>query len=151
MLPMIKKTLNEIQWVFFGVQPPELQGMVEFHDWCNVYDYAAKLDSIDADIAIAPIVDTEFNLGKSDLKILEYAALNLPTIASSIGNGNGPYDLIKGLNLLNNNADDWYQAIMQMYKDKNIADKFLKAGKDELNTRWLEDENNIGLYKKIYS
>lgn len=151
MLPMIKKTLNEIQWVFFGVQPPELQGMVEFHDWCNVYDYPAKLDSIDADVAIAPIVDTEFNLGKSDLKILEYSALGLPTIASSIGNGKGPYDLINGLNLLNNNADDWYQAIMQIYKDKNVADKFLKAGRDELNKRWLEDDNNIGLYKKIYS
>jgi glycosyltransferase involved in cell wall biosynthesis len=151
LMPLIKKTLNDIQWVFFGVQPPELQGMVEFHEWANIYDYAQKLDSIDADMALAPIVDNEFNLAKSDLKILEYSALGLPTIASSIGNKRGPYDLIPGLKTLDNNADAWYSAIMEWYKNPEEAKKYLEAGQIELSKRWLENESNIGLYRKVYA
>jgi glycosyltransferase involved in cell wall biosynthesis len=151
LIPLIKKTLNDIQWVFFGVQPPELQGMVEFHDWANVYDYAQKLDSINADIALAPIYDNQFNLAKSDLKILEYSALGLPTIASTIGDKKGPYDLINGLKTIPNNPDDWYSCIMELYKNQDEREKLKNAGQVELNKRWLEDENNIGLYRKIYS
>ncbi len=151
LLPMIKKSLNDIQWVFFGVQPPELRGMVEFHEWSNSFDYAQALDSIDADIALAPIYDNEFNLGKSDLKILEYSALGLPTIASTIGNKTGPYDLISGLKTLPNNADDWYTAIMELFKNQDEQKKLLESGRVELSKRWLENESNIGLYRKIYS
>jgi glycosyltransferase involved in cell wall biosynthesis len=148
---MIKKSLNDIQWIFFGVQPPELKGMVEFHEWSNSFDYTQALDSIDADIALAPIYDNEFNLGKSDLKILEYSALGLPTIASTIGNKTGPYDLISGLKTLPNNADDWYTAIMELSKNQDEQKKLLEAGRVELSKRWLENESNIGLYRKIYS
>ena len=35
--------------------------------------------------AVAPLVDTGFNLSKSDLKLLEYAALELGTVASPVG------------------------------------------------------------------
>lgn len=151
LMPLIKRTLNDIQWVFFGVQPSELKGMVEFHDWANVYDYAQALDKIDADIALAPIADNEFNLGKSDLKILEYSALGIPVIASTIGSKAGPYDLIDGIKTLENNPDLWYNAIMEVFKDQNLQNKLIAAGRAELNKRWLEDENNIGLYRKVYS
>jgi hypothetical protein len=102
-------------------------------------------------MALAPIVDNEFNLGKSDLKILEYSALGLPVIASTIGNKRGPYDLIPGLKTLENNPDMWYSAIMDWYKNPEDAKKYLTAGQTELNKRWLEDENNIGLYRRIYN
>jgi glycosyltransferase involved in cell wall biosynthesis len=102
-------------------------------------------------MALAPIVDNEFNLAKSDLKILEYSALGLPTIASSIGNKRGPYDLIPGLKTLDNNADAWYSAIMDWYKNPEEAKKHLEAGQLELSKRWLENESNIGLYRKVYA
>jgi len=150
LIPLIRKTHKEIQWVFFGCKPFELDGMVEFHDWANVYEYASKLDAIDADVAISPILDIQFNYGKSDLKLLEYSALGIPTIASSIGNKCGPYDLIANSCTLENKMDIWYTAIMQHFKDNNVWQRTLDAGKTELEKRWLENEENIGLYKSLY-
>ena len=37
------------------------------------------------DVALAPLVDDEFNAVKSDLKLLEYAAMRLPVVASDAG------------------------------------------------------------------
>lgn len=149
LVPLIKKTKNEFEWVFFGCKPMELGNEVEYHEWANMLDYPRDLDSIDADIAIAPIKDDEFNYGKSDLKILEYSALGLPIIASSIGSGSGPYDMIPGINTVENKADIWYQAIKSLQSDPDKMAECLQSGREELEKRWLED--NIDEYAKIYS
>jgi glycosyltransferase involved in cell wall biosynthesis len=148
LIPLVKKTLNEFEWVFFGVCPPELDKKVEFHSWCDMHEYPQKIDSIDADIAIAPIKDVEFNYAKSDLKILEYSALGLPTIASTIGNKQGPYDTIPGLNLVSNNIDNWYQAIKEFENNFDKRVECLDYGKEHLESRWLED--NIDIYRNLY-
>ncbi|MDH5314848.1 MAG: hypothetical protein OEW44_00090 [Gemmatimonadota bacterium] len=49
---------------------------------------AAHLRRIDFTIGLAPLVDNAFNRSKSDIKILEYAALGIPWIASGVG----PYE-----------------------------------------------------------
>ena len=152
LLPLIKKTKKEFQWVFFGVIPPELKGKpeYEFHEWADFWSYPHALDQIDADVALCPIKDTVFNYGKSDLKILEYTALNIPFIASSIGNGLGPYDLVDGINIVENDADSWYNAIKQLATDGPTRDKYMKAAQAELTKRWLEDEDNIQKYLDVY-
>jgi glycosyltransferase involved in cell wall biosynthesis len=147
--PLMKKTKNEFEWVFFGCKPHGFGNEFEFHNWSNIYDYPRALDAIDADIAIAPILDDEFNYGKSDLKILEYSALGLPTIASSIGEGSGPYDMIEGLCTRENKADVWYQTLKDLRKNPEKMMEHLEAGRAELDNRWLED--NIDKYTKVYS
>jgi glycosyltransferase involved in cell wall biosynthesis len=147
LIPLILKTINEFEWVFFGVVPPILKDKVEFHSWCDMHEYPQKIDSINADIAISPIKDVEFNYAKSDLKILEYSAIGLPCIASSIGGGKGPYDLINGLCTIENKIDIWYQAIKMMENNLDKRSEYMKAGKIELNKRWLED--NIHIYKNL--
>ena len=151
LIPLIKKTKNDIQWVFMGCKPPDLDGIVEYHDWTNVFDYPRALDAIDADMGISPVADVQFNFGKSDLKLLEYSALGIPTIGSSIGNKSGPYDLINGSCTLENKIDIWYSAIMKHFKDESTWQATLTAGKNELEKRWLENDENIGLYRNYYS
>ena len=75
------------------------------------------MQSVKADIAIAPISDTVFNYGKSDLKYLEYSAMNIPSLLSTIGNGKGPYDKTNSPNLVENDPDDWYNAINELLDD----------------------------------
>ncbi|MCS7316935.1 MAG: hypothetical protein NZZ41_01245 [Candidatus Dojkabacteria bacterium] len=150
LIPLIEKTLNEFHWIFFGTAPPELEGKVEKHKWRNVIEYPNALDEIDADIAIAPIADSLFNLAKSDLKILEYSALGFPVICSSIGNKKGPYDLVPGLLTLENKIDLWYSAIKELWNNEESYQKYLQAGKAELAKRWLESSENIGIYKELY-
>lgn len=148
LVPLVKKTLKEFEWVFFGVVPPELKGKVEFHDWAEMHEYPQKIDSIDADIAIAPIKDVEFNYAKSDLKLLEYSAIGLPCITSSIGKGIGPYDLVPNINCVENKIDIWYQAIKEMEKNVDLRVQYLEAGQEYLNTRWLE--SNIDVYRNLF-
>jgi O-antigen biosynthesis protein len=151
LLPLIKKTKDEFEWVFFGVIPPELTGQFEFHNWADFYSYPAALDAIDADVALAPISDNTFNYAKSDLKLLEYAALGLPGVYSSIGNGMGPYDLVEGVPCIKNNVDDWYQSIKELTSDQTKWDLALKASQKELANRWLEDEKNIKIYHDVHA
>jgi O-antigen biosynthesis protein len=150
-LPLIRKTKNEFEWVFFGVIPPELTGQYEFINWADFYSYPAALDAINADIAIAPIADNSFNYGKSDLKLLEYTALGLPGVYSSIGEGIGPYDLVDNITCVKNNEDDWYQAIKGLITDQSKWNNSLNAAKNELSNRWLEDDKNINVYQNVHS
>jgi glycosyltransferase involved in cell wall biosynthesis len=150
LLPVIEKTLNEFEWVFLGTCPPSLLGRVEFHDWEEFYTYPAHLDAVDADVGIVPVKDHIFNYAKSDLKLLEYSAVGLPSICSSIGNGMGPYDLVKDSFVIENKADLWYQALKNFEKDQDLRKKYLEVGRNELNRRWLENPENISLYTKLY-
>jgi glycosyltransferase involved in cell wall biosynthesis len=149
LVPLIKKTANEFEWVFFGTKPPGLVDLVEFHNWKDFYEYPTAMDEINADIAICPIADTEFNYAKSDLKVLEMSAIGLPCICSAIGNKKGPYDLVPNLMTVENKVDAWYQAIKQMEDPVNRM-KYLEAGQTELNNRWLEDPKNTKIYTDIY-
>lgn len=151
LIPLIKKTKDEFEWVFFGVMPPELDGMgLEFHSWADFWSYPAALDAIDADVALCPIKDTVFNYAKSDLKVLEYSALNMPSICSSIGEGMGPYDMHEGICAVENNSDDWYQAIKAVVTDDAVHQNFLDVGRNILEERWLENDNNIQHYLDVY-
>lgn len=149
LIPLIKKTASEFEWVFFGCKPPGIADLIEFHPWSDFYEYPTALDNIDADIAICPIQDNTFNLAKSDLKVLEYSAIGLPCISSSIGQGMGPYDLIEDICTVENKVDNWYAAIKKM-QDPDIRIKYLEAGQKELNNRWLEGTDNIKKYLDVY-
>jgi len=48
----------------------------------NLVDY---LHTLDFDIGVAPLAYNEFNKSKSDIKVLEYASLGIPVVASAFG------------------------------------------------------------------
>jgi glycosyltransferase involved in cell wall biosynthesis len=152
LLPMIEATVDEFDWLFVGVVPQKLKGKVKFIDWANFYEYPDLMQSIKADIAIAPISNSLFNYGKSDLKYCEYAAMNIPSLLSSIGSAQfkGPYDLTNG-NLVQNDPDSWYQAIKKLWSDENLKADTLKRQQEYVSRRWLENPENIALYQKVYA
>jgi hypothetical protein len=155
LLPLIEKTVDEFEWLFVGCCPPKLDhlknnGKISFMNWTNFYEYPRMMQSIKADLAIAPIRDSLFNYAKSDLKYLEYAAMNIPSICSSIGNGIGPYDQAKAYTV-NNTIDDWYNAIKDLLGNEEKYYEVINKQHDYVSTRWLENPENIELYKKVYS
>jgi glycosyltransferase involved in cell wall biosynthesis len=55
----------------------------EFHKFSKIGDFHKSLVELDLDIAIIPLKRTRFNdTGKSNLKFLEFAAINVPCVAS---------------------------------------------------------------------
>ena len=165
LLPMVEATMDEFEWLFIGVLPPifaeqvgnrqkiasKYEGKLSFIPWAHFWEYATMMQTVKADICIAPITDSVFNLAKSDLKYLEYCAMNIPAICSTIGNKKGPYDLVGCTNLVENDADAWYQAIKNLLGDENRKAKTLEIQQKHINARWLENEENVEVYRKVYS
>jgi SAM-dependent methyltransferase len=80
--------------------------------WVNVIDYPAMLKGWDLDIGIAPLRDNAFNRAKSNLRWLEYSALKIPTVASSVR----PFaECIKNQNgILCSTRQDWYDRLKNL-------------------------------------
>jgi len=54
------------------------------HKWSKINLYPRFVASFKFDIGIAPLVDNNFNRGKSNLRWLEYSSLKVPTVASPL-------------------------------------------------------------------
>ena len=54
-------------------------------NWVYIDNYPEALASYGFDIGLIPIVNRDFNLGKSNIKWQEYSMLEIPTIASNLG------------------------------------------------------------------
>lgn len=82
---------------------------IEFYSAGSVWDFGYLL--ADFDIGIAPLFLNDFNRAKSENKFLEYSALGIPTVATSVD----PYFFINdyrtGFRIENNNYLDWYTVL----------------------------------------
>lgn len=155
MIPMIEATTDEFEWLFVGCLPPKLEkyktsGRITFIPWSNFWEYPSAMQSINADVALAPIKDGLFNYAKSDLKYLEYGAMGIPAICSTIGNGIGPYDQTNCPNLVDNDPDSWYQAIQDLLGNEEKYYDTINKQFDFVNDRWLENDNILDAYEAAY-
>ncbi|MBQ2654676.1 MAG: glycosyltransferase [Methanobrevibacter sp.] len=123
-------------------------------------------NAIKWDIAIAPLVENNnINQGKSELKYLEYTALNIPGIYSNVG----PYAKCishgdNGLLVKNNSVEEWEINMKKLIESKELREKILKNSKEDifknyvlenLEANWeitlnkfKRDKNSL-LYQKI--
>ncbi len=79
--------------------------------------YAAFAASFGFDIGIAPLVDCNFNRSKSNLRWLEYSALNIPTVATNIGHYKETVKPGQDGLLVGNNSEEWKSALTSLIED----------------------------------
>lgn len=94
-------------------------------------------ETVDWDIALAPLEDNNINSSKSELKYLEYTCLGLPGIYSNIG----PYkeNIIHECNgiLVNDNSpEEWAKNIINLIENNNLRENILKNAKIDMNTNY---------------
>ena len=145
---LVRKTVNEFQWVFFGALPIPLvdlykAGKIEFHNWTKLYDFPEKIASLNAQIMIAPLQENVFNNGKSDIKLIEAGCFGTPAICQ---------DLVtyKGADFKFKTGDDLVDQIKRVLKHK---DDYLKASRKHRarsEKRFLENPENLGMWKELY-
>lgn len=87
------------------------------HKWATINLYPRFLSSFKFDIGIAPLIDNNFNRGKSNLRWLEYSAQKIPTVASPlpdftrvIKNGSNGY--------IANSIQDWKDSLKELIEDE---------------------------------
>jgi glycosyltransferase involved in cell wall biosynthesis len=79
------------------------------------------------DLGVAPLVETAFNAGKSPIKVLDYAALGIPALASRVPAYAG--SLRDGIDcmLADNRVDAWEQALLTLAADAGLRASLLST------------------------
>lgn len=155
-VPAIKKILEStpnVDFIFMGYIPPTMSGSVygaegkvqcvvapqfknrvTFVQGVPVTKYPSVVSSLRADIALAPLVDCQFNRCKSALKALEAWAMGIPIIASPVA----PY--ARAINngvtgLLAGSAGEWHDCIRTLARSTEKREAMGAAGVAELLLR----------------
>ncbi|WP_166364044.1 glycosyltransferase [Pseudomonas akapageensis] len=116
---VVKALAKDVEWVFFGMCPPELRPYVhEFHPPVALEVYPAKLASLNLDLALAPLEYHIFNDCKSNLRLLEYGACGYPVIVTDTQAYRGylPCTRIK-----TNTTEEWLDAIRMHLADPDAS------------------------------
>ena len=145
---VVRKTVNEYQWVFFGAMPIPLvdlykAGKIEFHNWTKLYDFPEKIASLNAQIMIAPLQENVFNNGKSDIKLIEAGSFGTPAICQ---------DLVtyKDADFKFKTGDDLVDQIKKLLKSKDDYMKSSRKHRARSEKRFLEHPDNLGMWKELY-
>lgn len=88
LIEYIKKTTNKYEWVFVGGYPYQLEEeinnkKIEYHGWQHIMEFPTFLKSLNVDMLLAPLEENFFNECKSNIKMLEAAALGVPGVYSN--------------------------------------------------------------------
>ena len=83
--------------------------------------YYKKLQKIDFDIGVAPLIDNEFNRCKSNLRWLEWSALGVPTVASRVV----PFQCIRPNidGYLAKNEKEWYTNLRALIEIPKLRER----------------------------
>ena len=100
------------------------------------------VSTVDWDLAIAPLEESNLNNAKSELKYLEYSVLGIPGIYSSIG----PYKECishekNGLLVYSNSPDEWTENIIRLIEDENLRSTIIKNSYEDIKSNYLIEES----------
>jgi glycosyltransferase involved in cell wall biosynthesis len=96
-----------------------------FHPWNAMEE---PLLSSKFDIGIMPLIDDQFQKGKCALKLLQYMAAGLPTVASPVGvNADVVQEGVTGM--LARSDLDWHRALECLISNDNLRAEMGRAGR----------------------
>ena len=132
---IIKKHKN-VTFVFFGdmrfhgLFKDLPQDQIEWHSWVQHVAYPYKMQTLNLDIGICPLIDNVFNRNKSAIKYYEYSAINVPTVASDIS----PYSEVidDGKDGLLVKDGEWVLALEGLIKDTGARNKMAQLAYDNV-------------------
>lgn len=109
--------------------------------------YPLVLASKGWDIAVAPVINNSFGNCKSDLKLKEYSALGIPTIASPVR----PYVEASQNGspvILAETFDEWYAVLKDLIDNPEKRANLSHESKEWAQKNWIQD--NISRYMSAY-
>lgn len=100
----------------------------EFAAWTDLANgYPRQLATLD--IGIAPLQDNAFNRAKSWLKVLEYMALGIPSVASPLPEY-ARLGMLTGGPILANRSREWQRGLGLLAKDESRRQEMSEAGRE---------------------
>ena len=111
--------LSKLKFYHLSFRPPEM--------------HPIALRGADFDIGLAPLVDSEFNRGKSCIKFYEYASVGTVTLASDVL----PYSTEVNY-LAKNTTRDWYNKLEKLIVDEQFRKDLLAK-----QQKWVTENRSI--------
>lgn len=144
---VVKALADEVEWVFFGMCPEALRPYIhEFHPGVPIDRYAAKLASLDLDLALAPLEDNLFNQCKSNLRLLEYGACGFPVVCSD----NRAYAGDLPVTRVKNRFLDWVEAIRMHLADLDTTARLGDELRDKVRGEWMLSDANLDRWHRAW-
>lgn len=136
---VVEATAGEVDWVFFGMCPPELRPHVkEFHEGVSFDRYPGKLASLNLDLAVAPLEINRFNEAKSNLRLLEYGIMGWPVVCTDIE----PYRAHGApVTRVQNRPEAWIEAIRAHAHDLDAAERAGEALRAWVLRHWMLEDH----------
>jgi Glycosyltransferase len=105
------------------------------HEFKTIKKYPKWVNGYDLHVGIAPLVDNDFNRGKSNLRWLEYSAMGIPTVASKVGHF---AETIKDgeTGLLAETEEQFENALRRLLDDPDLRDSIGKNARREVMENW---------------
>lgn len=107
-------------------------GMEDFPADIRPWSESSEIsDILEFDVGIMPLPDNSFNRGKGGMKIMQYMACGIPTIASPIGFN---CEIIKhGLNgFLATSDEEWISCLKKLYEQPLLRQSMGAAGRETI-------------------
>jgi hypothetical protein len=147
LMNFIRKTVDKYEWHLMGAIPQELASVknkIHFYPWENIFQYPAKIKSIEPDICLAPLQDLEFNRGKSNIKCLEYTAVGAVGVYSDVT----PY---KFMSLRSKTDEEMIAHVEKLAGDIDYRAKIFRKDYQRIKPQlWWEENENIKKYINTY-
>lgn len=128
----------QFSYVCGGRGPASYEGIPRLkwrHAYTDIKKYPKWIQKYGFDIGIAPLVDNNFNRGKSNLRWMEYSALGIPCVASplphfreSIRHGETGF--------LASTKEEWVETLGRLAEDANLRESIGAAARQELKEKW---------------
>lgn len=145
---VVKALADEVEWVFMCMTPPGAEQYVhEFRPGVPIPQYPAALAALELDLALVPLEDNDFNVCKSNLRLLEYGICGYPVIATDME----PYRCGLPVSLVKNRFKDWVDAIREHLADLDEAARRGDALRAAVKQNWMLDGHNLARWQEVWS
>ncbi|WP_368928531.1 glycosyltransferase [Mixta calida] len=142
--PLIKAFENEVEWVFMGMRPEGIQ--CEFHPGVPINVYPEKLASLDLDLALVPLEVNQFNICKSNLRLLELGACGIPVICTDIE----PYRCDLPITRVNNRYAEWAEALNMHIHEKEALGRQGDKLRNAVHDNWMLKGNLLEEWRRAW-
>lgn len=151
----VAKKYPNVKFVFMGYAPDYIidnipQDKVEFRKGVKIEKYHAALGELSLDIGLAPLENNTFNVGKSNLKVLEYGIMGVPTVASPVyPYVNTIFDGYDGILVKKNRYKNWVDSLSRLIENETERKTMGKNIQTKIVTKY-NVLNNYKLWEDVY-
>ncbi len=116
--------------------------------WYDILYYPARMRQWQFDIGVAPLRDNAFNRSKSNLRWLEYSAMGIPAVVSSVEPFN--MSVVDGkTGLFAYETEEWYKQLKRLIEHENLRHRIGRAANREVK-KSFDIKTNAKLWDTAY-